>query len=846
MSFLKGKSSQKSQKQYNSKLRRQNTSSNLRKAAINNLNRSSGANHLTSPSSLRRLGPTYLFTGAKHLSYKAYTSQKIHKVLWKRYFISPENLLRGTKQNMVDQRPYRSQRAGARTPYFFTFSKKLITTSLKPSKFNSPTPTSLWVSFTQGTKDVTLSNSESFLFVERVKNALSPQLTSKVVETPFYKNTWLVNKANHADSRQDCLALLSHSFSLSTNTCVVSSPNFYLDNTITTSGLKKLLSVRDVLSLHKGLSYLNIFRKKNCKHYFSLYSYVVPADVVNSKSILTRTYIPELRAATKGFYLTQTSTFHVNTSLASPSHTLGLGLTSIQKTNPLSYPLLALTPANKEVRVVSSITKLWKPQRTPLSTGVLSVTKKKKYNVASSLSSVATLKVSAKILKKSSLKSRLLVRRLSKGKRLIQKTYRRFRYLIRRRMRRERILSRKFKRFFVKRTVRGRQRYRSFALRPNVRFLLRKKVRRFKPALAKRANKLLGLVVPPKFKSVVAEYRKTREKADLLIAHTRYAAVKYLNLPVSLTQYDSFTSLSANVLPSQNVSNVTSSTFDQKFSLNSLLNSLPTETLFSLWSNPTLLKASSLDYLTSLPYSNSTNLPSQNVKWVLKLQNQLLSYLFGPNLNSVRKLNLWSVPNTSYSIRRKLLRRALSGSFRADVATWYHSSLTRFIESCTGRKVALNFGPFVEGALTFEDHALLSLWGPRTVGFQRMLGHKIFAREALMLIALSLRLKDPTFLANWIRGMLKRMSFWKYRVLFRYIKFLMRHLFFFSFQEFGFRGFKLRLKGKISVAGNARTRTLVLQVGNTSHSKMDNKVAYDLSYVNTFTGVLGFKLWFFY
>lgn len=70
----------------------------------------------------------------------------------------------------------------------------------------------------------------------------------------------------------------------------------------------------------------------------------------------------------------------------------------------------------------------------------------------------------------------------------------------------------------------------------------------------------------------------------------------------------------------------------------------------------------------------------------------------------------------------------------------------------------------------------------------------------------------------------------------------MRYIFKPHFSEFGFRGFKLRLKGKISVAGNARTRTLVLQLGDTSHSKMDNKVAYDLSYVNTFTGVLGFKL----
>ena len=111
-----------------------------------------------------------------------------------------------------------------------------------------------------------------------------------------------------------------------------------------------------------------------------------------------------------------------------------------------------------------------------------------------------------------------------------------------------------------------------------------------------------------------------------------------------------------------------------------------------------------------------------------------------------------------------------------------------------------------------------------------------------MLVAVALRLKDPTFLANWIRSMLYRMSFWKYRLLFRYLKFLFQNLFRVVFDDFEFRGLKLQLKGKISVAGNARTRTLFYRVGDTSHSKANNKVAYDLSYVNTFTGILGFKL----
>lgn len=58
------------------------------------------------------------------------------------------------------------------------------------------------------------------------------------------------------------------------------------------------------------------------------------------------------------------------------------------------------------------------------------------------------------------------------------------------------------------------------------------------------------------------------------------------------------------------------------------------------------------------------------------------------------------------------------------------------------------------------------------------------------------------------------------------------------FSQLGFRGFKLKLTGKISVAGNARSRTLFQRIGYTSHTRVANKVSYDLSLVNTFTGVM--------
>ena len=267
---------------------------------------------------------------------------------------------------------------------------------------------------------------------------------------------------------------------------------------------------------------------------------------------------------------------------------------------------------------------------------------------------------------------------------------------------------------------------------------------------------------------------------------------------------------------------------------------LSTPTLSEFWTNPTLLK-----YLLTL--ESQIRLKSDPLKSsILQAQHQLQAYVFPSNGDRLVRSNLWLVPSSNYVLRRKLLRSTFSHLFLFNLSMWYYKSLISFIENCSGRKVSLHFGPFLEGALTFEDKARCALWGNRVMGFQRILGHKIFVQEALMLVALSLRLKDTTFLANWIRGMLKRMSFWKYRLLFRYLKFLFQHIFRPNFALFDFRGLKLRLKGKISVAGNARTRTLFYRVGDTSHSKMNNKVSYDLSYVNTFTGVMGFKLWFFY
>jgi len=62
----------------------------------------------------------------------------------------------------------------------------------------------------------------------------------------------------------------------------------------------------------------------------------------------------------------------------------------------------------------------------------------------------------------------------------------------------------------------------------------------------------------------------------------------------------------------------------------------------------------------------------------------------------------------------------------------------------------------------------------------------------------------------------------------------------------GIKGFKVKLKGKISAAGNSRKRSILYRVGQTSHSTTNLKVLSEVDTVVTFTGVMGLTVSLFY
>ena len=565
------------------------------------------------------------------------------------------------------------------------------------------------------------------------------------------------------------------------------------------------------LGFRHSLKWINIQRRKSLKRYYTFYSHYV--ETVRDKRSYRRLMLPKFTDSRRGSFWT----FTEQTLECTPNVTQQ-ALNNVKSQTPR---LLNNSPLIDDLTM-----KITTPKPLPVSSTSKTVGRSVLRHFQSN--NRLTLKSYAK--------------RFRKIRRMLKKPLRRFHrfhaYIRRRSKRYLRYLKRltyRFTRLNTRREKKLSFKVQRKFLRRNYFKSLRRRIRR---TLSRRFRFLDKRIVRPSYhdRASHTNLRRTVRTLYKLNLTLSRPAIHRLFVATDQTPYSLVTS--AKVTPTQySVSQRTH--FTQTVNPN-------LDNMFMFKHQPLLTTLSPFKYLFSPRILTHTSKYYSFRNLILRIQQQIRAYSSSYTLCRLDKSNLWAINQSNYSIRRKFLRLIASSSFSADLSFWYYKTLIQFIENCSGRKTLLYFGPFIENSLTFEDRARCALWNNRVTGFQRIVGHRIFVYEALSIVAISIRLKDPTFLANWIRGMLKRLSFWRYRLIFRYLKFMLRYIFQPNFHLFDFRGVKLSLKGKISVAGNARTRTLFMRFGDTSHSKMDNKVAYDLSLVNTFTGVLGFKLLFYY
>lgn len=206
------------------------------------------------------------------------------------------------------------------------------------------------------------------------------------------------------------------------------------------------------------------------------------------------------------------------------------------------------------------------------------------------------------------------------------------------------------------------------------------------------------------------------------------------------------------------------------------------------------------------------------------------------------------LPNSAFHkyFSRKVLNSVANRLFHEDIIPYYQNTLIRFIEYCTGRKAIFQFYPFVNQHIDKSFIVRYKKWIPRLSFYERRMGHRFFLEEALHIMHISFVLRDPKIIASWLKAIILRISFWKTRSIFRFLKYLFHHYFTYVFEDIRIQGLKIKLKGKISAGGNSRKRTILYRVGRTSHSEVDLRVLKNFSLINTFTGVMGFQVYLFY
>ena len=338
------------------------------------------------------------------------------------------------------------------------------------------------------------------------------------------------------------------------------------------------------------------------------------------------------------------------------------------------------------------------------------------------------------------------------------------------------------------------------------------------------------------------KYFYLKKQTDTAPYYQRYS----LRLNNNLTKYLVPTNTILNKLTITKITQLFTGTDKSMLtSVNSSTRSLTFNNMRSQMLNPAL----SL-WLINDPFLFKFLLMTPNIPITPKYRTTVKNKLTQSCLQSrtINKYNNNLIPHKlfSYTILKKVHTSFVQNKLLINIIPIYHSTLVRFMEHASGCQILIQFYTFVNQSVATTHIINYKLWIPRLTFYERRLGHKFFLEESIHILHLGFVLKDPTLILKWLKAIILRISFWRTRSIFRFLKYLMLNFYSQIFVKLGIKGFRIKLKGKISAAGNSRKRLILYRVGQTSHSTLKLRVLSEFDTVITFTGVMGLTVSIFY
>ena len=119
-------------------------------------------------------------------------------------------------------------------------------------------------------------------------------------------------------------------------------------------------------------------------------------------------------------------------------------------------------------------------------------------------------------------------------------------------------------------------------------------------------------------------------------------------------------------------------------------------------------------------------------------------------------------------------------------------------------------------------------------------------RFGAMALYLAVGLRDTALLIRWLQGRIRCLDLFQHRRFFRTLGVALRTAVSAPSGRYKLAGLRLQVTGKLSVTGNAMSRTYLLRAGCPSNNSLTHRLAQGFTLVRTRTGCLGVWLEFYF
>jgi hypothetical protein len=188
------------------------------------------------------------------------------------------------------------------------------------------------------------------------------------------------------------------------------------------------------------------------------------------------------------------------------------------------------------------------------------------------------------------------------------------------------------------------------------------------------------------------------------------------------------------------------------------------------------------------------------------------------------------------------------------VAVLYHSALVRqlllrFATFTLGIVPLLSISRNLQSRLAAGELAFLAVQN------QRLLAHMSAPARGIQqapwafgatAVYLAVMLRDPHLLVAWLQSRMRTMTLFQHRRFFRTLALTLATAVATPAHRYSLRGLRLSVIGKLSVTGNAMTRTYALRLGSQGNATLGLRLTQAFTLVRTRTGCLGVTFGFYF